>query len=72
MTHQRTAKITKSINDDGNISLKQLIAFAKNAEKTLEDNDESDAAFYFGQLHDWLTKNPHIGLNADCKKIFGL
>jgi hypothetical protein len=72
MTHQRPAKITKSINDDGNISLKQLIDFSKTAEKLLEENNETDAAFYFGQLHDWLKSNPHIGLNTKCEKILGL
>lgn len=72
MSNQRPAKLTKSINDDGNITLKQLIEFAKNAESLLEENNETDAAFYFGQLHDWLKSNPHIALNTNCQKIFGL
>lgn len=72
MTNQRPAKISKSMNDDGNISLKQLMDFAKSAEKALENNGESDAAFYFGQLYDWLKDKPHIALNADFNKILGL
>ena len=59
-------------NNTGNISIKQLMEFAKNAEKTLENNGEVDAAFYFGQLHDWLKQNPHISLNTNIEKILGL
>lgn len=72
MSNQRPAKMYNPQTDSGNITLKQLIEFAKNAETELENNGESDAAFYFGQLHDWLKDKPHIGLNEKCSKILGL
>ena len=38
--------------------LRQVITFAKEAEKLLTENGEEDSAFYFGQLKDWLVENP--------------
>lgn len=72
MSNQRPAKIVKPLNDDGVITLKELINFSKNAAESLEKNGEPDAAFYFEQLYDWLKQNPHKGLNENCDKILGL
>lgn len=72
MSNQRPAKMIKPRNDNGDITIKQLMDFAKNAETLLEENDESDAAFYFGQLYDWLKSKPEIGLNEKAQKILGM
>jgi hypothetical protein len=72
MTNQRPAKTYNRTENNGDINIKTLIEFTKKAEILLLENNQEDASFYFSQVHDWLVKNPHIGLNENCSKILGL
>lgn len=73
MSNQRPGKLQRKamFNDSGSL-LRQVITFAKEAEDLLEKNGEEDAAFYFGQLKDWLTDHPTKAFNEPTHRILGL
>lgn len=73
MSNQRPAKLQRKavFNDNGSL-LRQVIQFAKEAEQELEEAGETDAAFYFGQLKDWLIDNPNKAFSAKTSTILGL
>lgn len=73
VSNQRPGKYQKKVSfNDGGAMLRQAIAFARDAEEALERQGEADAAFYFGQLKDWLTDNPGKAFNERAQKILGL
>lgn len=73
VSNQRPAKYQKKVSfNDSGAMLRQAIAFARDAEEALERQGEEDAAFYFGQLKDWLTDNPGKAFSERASKILGL
>ena len=73
MSNQRPGKLQrKAMFDDNGSMLRQVINFAKEAEDLLEKNGEEDAAFYFGQLKDWLTDNPGKAFKEPTHRILGI
>lgn len=73
MSNQRPGKYErKAMFNDNGAMLRQIITFAKEAEKLLTENGEEDSAFYFGQLKDWLVENPSKGFTVPTHKILGL
>lgn len=72
MSNQRPGKMKKATFQSSDSMLAQAIAFARDAEEALERQGEEDAAFYFGQLKDWLTENPNKGFGERAQKILGL
>ena len=73
MSNQRLAKLQRkaTFNDSGSM-LRQVINFTKEAEELLEKQGEEDAAFYFGQLKDWLIDHPTKAFSEKTHKILGL
>ena len=73
MSNQRPGKYqSKAMFNDNGSMLRQVINFAKEAERLLEEKGEEDSAFYFGQLKDWLVDNPGKGFNEKTHRILGL
>lgn len=73
VSNQRPGKYqSKAMFNDNGAMLRQAISFARDAEEALERQGNEDAAFYFGQLKDWLTDNPRKGFNERAQKILGL
>jgi hypothetical protein len=72
VSNQRPGKMQKATFQSSDSMLRQAIAFARDAEEALERQGEGDAAFYFGQLKDWLTDNPRKGFSESAQKILGL
>jgi len=72
MSNQRGLKRNKAVFNDGGSMLRQIINFAEEAEELLEKQGEEDAAFYFGQLKDWLRDNPAKGFSVPTHTILGL
>ena len=48
--------------NDGRIGYRELINFFKESARKLDANGEEDCAFYFKQVSEYLTRNPHKGL----------
>lgn len=73
MSNQRPANMHRAaMPNDGMISLKALIDFMEKCEIALEKNENTDAAFYFGQVKEFIQQNPHKGLSESCEKILGI
>lgn len=72
MSNQRPLKRNKSYFNDSGSMLRQIINFAEEAEELLEKQGEEDAAFYFGQLKEWLRENPAKGFTEPTHRILGL
>jgi len=72
MSNQRPLKRNKSYFNDSGAMLRQVINFAEEAEELLEKQGDDDAAFYFGQLKDWLRENPSKGFTVPTHRILGL
>lgn len=73
MSNQRPAKThNAAMSSDGNVSLRSIITFFEDCENALEKNKNTDAAFYFGQVKEYLTQNPHKAFNEKCETILGL
>lgn len=54
------------------ISLSDLVSFMEASATKLRDNSEDDAAFYFEQVADYLSKNPMMGFTESVEKILGM
>ena len=54
------------------ISHSDLVSFMEACVTKLRDNSEDDAAFYFEQVADYLSKNPMMGLTESVGKILGM
>jgi len=70
--NQRPLKRNKAMFNDNGSMLRQVINFAEEAEELLEEKGEEDAAFYFGQLKDWLREHPSKGFTVKTSTILGL
>ena len=71
--NQRPAKTHRAaMPGEGNINPARLVAFADEAARLLEAQDENDAAFYFEQLAEHLRRNPEKDLNESVGRILGL
>jgi|TARA_S200002703_G_C3674832_1_gene207242 hypothetical protein len=70
--NQRPLKRNKAVFNDNGSMLRQVINFAEEAEELLEKQGEEDAAFYFGQLKDWLRDNPSKAFSVPTHKILGI
>ena len=57
---------------DGRVSLSEVIDFMKNAETLLEKEGQEDAAFYFGQVAEFLKDNPIKGFKENPGRILGV
>lgn len=71
--NQRPTKTHRAaMPGEGNINPARLVAFADEAARLLEAQEETDAAFYFEQLAEHLRRNPEKGLNESVGRILGL
>lgn len=57
---------------DGRVSLFEVADFFEAAQNALEQAGESDAAFYFEQVHEHLKKNPQKGFKESVSRILGV
>lgn len=70
---QRPGKSHKAaLGADGVITVSRVIEFANEANRLLADANETDAAFYFEQLADFLKRHPEKGLSESVSRILGL
>jgi len=58
--------------NDGRIGYRELINFFKESARKLDENGQEDSAFYFEQVSEYLTRNPHKGLQDKPERILGL
>jgi hypothetical protein len=73
MSNQRPAKTYRAaMPGEGNINITRIRDFAFEAARLLEEQGETDAAFYFEQLGEFVKKNPEKGLNESVSRILGL
>lgn len=73
MTNQRPGKMVRAqAPGAGNISVRQLVEFSRDASRLLAAEGQEDAAFYFEQLAEHLQSNPEKGLNENVSRILGL
>ena len=71
--NQRPLKRNKAVFNDNGSMLRQVINFAEEAEELLEQQGEEDAAFYFGQVEDWLRDGGRIQTgHNDVARILGV
>lgn len=54
------------------MNITRLREFAVEAERLLEEKGEEDAAFYFGQLAEYIQRHPEKGLSESVSRILGL
>jgi len=73
MSNQRPANTHRAaMSPDGNITLKKVISFFEDCEAALIKDGKDDPAFYFGQVKEFLSQNPHKALEEKCETILGL
>jgi hypothetical protein len=73
MSNQRPAKTHRAaMPNEGGLNITRLKEFAREAERLLEDQGETDAAFYFGQLAEYIQRHPEKGLSESVSRILGL
>ncbi len=73
MSNQRPAKMHRAAMPvDGNLSITRLKEFAQEAERLLEDEGQDDAAFYFGQLAEYIVRHPEKGLSESVGRVLGI
>lgn len=71
--NQRPAKTHRAaMPGEGTINVSRLKEFATEAARLLEEENESDAAFYFEQLAEHLQRHPEKGLDERVSRILGL
>jgi hypothetical protein len=62
-----------AMNDSSKIDALSLTTFCKHAKVLLEERGEEDAAFYFGQVEDWLRDGGRIQTgHNDVARILGV
>jgi len=70
---QRSGKSHKAaMGSDGRIDMRELIDFMERCASVLERQNESDSAFYFEQIAEFVRDNPTKGLKEDAGRILGL
>lgn len=73
MSNQRPATTHRAaMADDNKVSLKAMINLIEECEQALEKDEKEDAAYYFSQLKEFITKEPHKIFNYPASKILGL
>lgn len=71
--NQRPAKTHRAaMPSDGRVSLNEVIDFMQTAENLLEREGQEDAAFYFGQVAEFLRDNPTKGLKENVGRVLGV
>lgn len=70
---QRPGKSHKAaMGSDGRVDLRELIDFMERCANVLERDNQSDSAFYFEQIAEFIRDNPTKGLKEDAGRILGL
>jgi hypothetical protein len=70
---QRAGKTHRAaMGSDGRVSLFEVIEFFELAQHALEQHGDSEAAFYFEQVREHLTRNPHVGFKEKISRILGI
>jgi len=59
MPNPRNKPQARNLLDGTGVTYSNLLRFLENATKDLETEGKEDAAFYFGQFHDWLRNHYH-------------
>ncbi len=74
MSNQRPAKMHRAAasTNEGNMSLQDLKAFALLAQKELEAAGEDGAAYYFGQLAEFIADSPEKLTSTSVSRVLGL
>ncbi len=73
MSNQRPAKTYRAAApNEGGLNITRLKEFAAEAERLLEEKGEEDAAFYFGQLAEYIQRHPEKGLSESVARILGI
>jgi hypothetical protein len=72
MSNQRPAKMNRPAMMQDGISITAIKSFAVEAERLLESDGQADAAFYFGQLAEYITRYPEKGLSESVSRILGI
>jgi hypothetical protein len=72
MSNQRSPNMNRPTMMQDGISITAIKSFAAEAERLLENDGQADAAFYFGQLADYITKYPEKGLSDSVGRILGI
>ncbi len=71
--NQRPARTyNAALGQDSRISLFEIIAFMRSAEDILEKEGHEDAAFYFGQVAEFLKDNPTKAFNESVGRVLGV
>jgi hypothetical protein len=70
---QRAGKTHRAaMGSDGRVSLFEVMEFMEAAHHALEKHGETDAAFYFEQVHEHLKRNPQTGFKEKVGRILGI
>ena len=70
---QRPGKSHKAaMGSDARVDLRELIDFMERCANVLERDNQSDSAFYFEQIAEFIRDNPTKGLKEDAGRILGL
>lgn len=73
MSNQRPGRTHRAaMPNEGGMNITRLREFAVEAERLLEEKGEEDAAFYFGQLAEYIQRHPEKGLSESVSRILGL
>jgi hypothetical protein len=74
MSNQRPLKMHRAAasNNECSMSLRELKTFALLAQKELEAAGEGDAAYYFGQLADFIADSPEKLTSTSVSRVLGL
>lgn len=71
--NQRLARTYKAaMGQDSRISLFEIIDFMRSAETVLEKEGHEDAAFYFGQVAEFLKDNPTKAFKESVGRVLGV
>lgn len=71
--NQRSAKTHKAaMGQDGRVSLSEVINFMQSAENLLEREGQEDAAFYFGQVAEFMKDNPTKAFKENVGRVLGV
>lgn len=70
---QRPAKTHKAaMGQDGRIDLREMIDFMERCANVLERENQSDSAYYFEQVAEFVQRHPEKGIKEDAGRILGL
>ncbi len=70
---QRPGKTHKAaMGQDGRIDLREMIDFMERCANVLERENQSDSAYYFEQVAEFVQRHPEKGIKEDAGRILGL